>query len=90
MSDDQLVLFPSGKPGRGTTGEKTRPIATMPTDLTGTSSLTASWSAAALTSPPFGLLFCLAPAIEGWGGATLDERSQWWLMEEGRDVDLYF
>ena len=45
MSDDQLVLFPSGKPGRGTAGEKTRPIAAMPTDLTKNSSLTAAGSA---------------------------------------------
>jgi len=56
----------------------------------GTSSLNGSWSAAALTFPPFGLLFSLAPAIDGWGGATLDGRSQWWLLEEGRSVDLYF
>jgi hypothetical protein len=56
----------------------------------GTSSLTASWSVSALTSAPFGLLFPLVPAIEGWGWATLDGRSQWWPMEEGRSVDLYF
>ncbi len=57
---------------------------------TGTSSLTATWSPADLTSPPFGLLFSLTPAVEGWGGATLDGRTQWWPMEEGRSVDLYF
>jgi hypothetical protein len=56
----------------------------------GTSSLTATWNPADLASPPFGLLFSLSPAIEGWGGATLDGRTQWWLMEEGRSVDLYF
>lgn len=56
----------------------------------GTSSLTVTWSTADLICPPFGLLFSLAPAVEGWGGATLDGRSQWWLMEEGRSVDLYF
>jgi hypothetical protein len=56
----------------------------------GTSSLTASWSAAPLTSSPFGLLFSLAPAVQGWGGATLDGRSQWWWMEGGRGVDIYF
>jgi hypothetical protein len=56
----------------------------------GTSSLTVSWSAAPLSSPPFGLLFSLAPDIQGWGGATLDGRSQWWWMEEGRSADLYF
>ncbi len=56
----------------------------------GTSSLTATWNPGDLTCPPFGLLFALTPAVEGWGGATLDGRSQWWLMEEGRSVDLYF
>ena len=52
--------------------------------------LTASWSAAPLTSPPFGLLFSLTPALQGWSGATLDGRSQWWWMEDGRSVDIYF
>jgi hypothetical protein len=56
----------------------------------GNSALTASWSAVALTSPPFGLLFCLAPALRGWSGGTLDGRSQWWWMEDGRSVDIYF
>ena len=45
MSDDQLVLFPSGKPGRGTAGEKTRPLASVPVDLTEASSLTAAGAA---------------------------------------------
>ena len=45
MSDDQLDLFPSGKPGRGTAGEKTRPVASVPVDLTEASSLTAASAA---------------------------------------------
>jgi len=45
MSDDQLGLFPSGKPGRGTSGEKTRPVASVPVDLTEASSLTAASAA---------------------------------------------
>ena len=56
----------------------------------GTSSLSPSWSPNAISSPPFGLVFVLAPAVDGWGGATLDERSQSWWMQEGRSVDLYF
>ena len=42
MTDDQLVLFPSGKPGRGTAGEKTRPVASVPIDLEASSSLAAA------------------------------------------------
>jgi hypothetical protein len=57
---------------------------------TGVSPLTVSWSAVSLASPPFGLLFLLDPAVLGWGGASLDGRSQWWWMEEGRSVDVYF
>jgi len=57
---------------------------------TGTSSLSLSWTPNAISTPPFGLLFVLAPAVNGWGGATLDERSQSWWMEDGRSVDLYF
>ena len=34
MADDQLTLFPQGQPGRGTAGEKTRPVASVPGDLT--------------------------------------------------------
>ena len=56
----------------------------------GTSTLQPSWSPGALTSAPFGLVFAPDPAVSGWGGATLDGRSQWWWMEEGRSVDLYF
>lgn len=55
-----------------------------------TSELDVSWSAGALPSTPLGLLFALQPPIVGWGGATLDGRSQWWWMEEERDVDVYF
>ena len=39
MSDDQLVLFPSGKPGRGPAAEKSRPVASAPIDLGAHSSL---------------------------------------------------
>lgn len=42
MSDKQLILFPSGKPGRGTAGEKTRPVASIPVDLDTNSSLNAA------------------------------------------------
>jgi integrase/recombinase XerD len=45
MPDEQLNLFPKGQPGRGTVGEKTRPVASVPPDLTAESSL-----AAAMTS----------------------------------------
>jgi integrase/recombinase XerD len=45
MPDEQLDLFPEGQPGRGTAGEKTRPVASVPPDLTAESSL-----AAAMTS----------------------------------------
>jgi hypothetical protein len=56
----------------------------------GTSSLTVSWSAGSLAAPPFGLIFPLSPALDGWTGATLDGRAQWWRMEEGRSVDVYY
>jgi hypothetical protein len=56
----------------------------------GTSSLTASWSAASLASPSFGLLFPFSAAVEGWGGVSLDGRTQWWRMDGGRSVDVYF
>jgi hypothetical protein len=54
------------------------------------SSLMSSWSLADMTSPPFGLLFLLAPAVDGWGGVTLDGRAQSWRMEEARSVDAYY
>jgi site-specific recombinase XerD len=42
MSDDQLNLFPAGKRGRGTAGEKTRPVASVPVELDANSSLAAA------------------------------------------------
>lgn len=45
MPDEQLNLFDSGQPGRGTAGEKTRPVASVPVDLTPESSLAAAISA---------------------------------------------
>ncbi len=42
MEHDQLDLFPEGQPGRGTAGEKTRPVASLPSDLTPGSSLAAA------------------------------------------------
>jgi site-specific recombinase XerD len=42
MTDEQLDLFPKGKPGRGSAGEMTRPVASLPADLTPTSSLAAA------------------------------------------------
>ncbi len=56
----------------------------------GTSSLMVSWSPGALSAPPFSLLFLLKTPLHGWSGATLDGRSQWWRMEEGRSVDVYY
>jgi site-specific recombinase XerD len=45
MSDEQPNLFPNGQPGRGTAGEKTRPIASVPVDLDAHSSLAAAMTA---------------------------------------------
>jgi site-specific recombinase XerD len=42
MTDEQLGLFPKGQPGRGTAGEKAPSVASLPTDLTGDSSLAAA------------------------------------------------
>ena len=42
MTDEQLALFPKGKPGRGSAGEMTRPVATLPANLTSNSSLAAA------------------------------------------------
>ena len=39
MSDNQLDLFPDGKPGHGTPDEKTRPLASAPLDLDAGASL---------------------------------------------------
>lgn len=55
-----------------------------------TSGLQVSWSAAPLRSPAFGEPFVVATDVGGWGSATLDGRTQWWWMEEGRCVDLFF
>lgn len=80
---DPALGSPLGAPASGPTVVAHRPG-------TGSSSLMTSWSAGGLASPPFGVLFALDPAVSGWGGATLDGRSQWWWMEGGRSVDLYF
>lgn len=80
----------SPAPGSVLSGSQQGPTVVVHRPGNGTSPLTASWSAVALTSPPFGLLFSVAPALQGWGGAALDGRSQWWWMEDGRSVDLYF
>jgi integrase/recombinase XerD len=45
MSDEQFTLFPKGQPGRGTAGEKTRPVASVPADLIPSSSLAAAIAA---------------------------------------------
>jgi integrase/recombinase XerD len=45
MTTEQLDLFAAGQPGRGTAGEKTRPVASVPVDLTPDSSLAAATSA---------------------------------------------
>ena len=45
MPEKQLDLFPEGQPGRGTAGEKTRPVASVPADLAAGSSLTAAGAA---------------------------------------------
>ncbi len=42
MSDEQMNLFSAGRPGRGTAGEKTRPVASMPAELDASSSLAAA------------------------------------------------
>ncbi len=44
MSDDQLALFPEGRPGRGSAGEKGPGLTSIPADLAATSSLTAAGS----------------------------------------------
>ena len=87
------VAAPSGAdptPGSPLDNPTSSPAVVVHRAGTGTSDLQASWSVRALASAPFDLVFPLDPAISGWGGATLDERSQWWWMEGGRSVDLYF
>ena len=87
------VAVPSGadpSPGSPLDSPPLGPAAVVHRAGAGTSDMWTSWSAGALTSAPFDLIFSLNPAVSGWGGATLDERSQWWWMEGGRSVDLYF
>jgi hypothetical protein len=96
---------PWGPPWRlvipGPAGEAPAPGATITDPTTsrgvvvhrpgvGSTSLTASWSAPPLIPPPFGLVFALVPTVEGWCGMTLDARSQWLRIEEGRNVDVYY
>lgn len=45
MADNQFDLFPKGRAGRGTAGERSRPVASLPADLNTGSSLTAASSA---------------------------------------------
>ena len=87
------VASPSGEtpaPGAVLPGSSDSPSVVAHRPATGTSPLAVSWSATPLPAPPFGLLFVLDSVVHGWAGATLDQRSQWWPMEEGRSVDLYF
>ncbi len=58
--------------------------------VAGTSKLTVSWAAAPLPAPPFPLLFTASASVLGWGEAVLDGGSQWWWMEEGRSVDVFY
>jgi len=44
MPDEQLQMFPKGRAGRGSAGEMTQPVASLPTDLTRDSSLAAAIS----------------------------------------------
>jgi hypothetical protein len=87
------VAAPSGAdpaPGSTQSGPPSGPTVVTHRPCSGTSDLQPSWSVGALASAPFGLVFALDPAVSGWGGVTLDGRSQWWWMEEGRSVDVYF
>jgi|YNPNPStandDraft_1061719.scaffolds.fasta_scaffold05614_3 integrase/recombinase XerD len=45
MPDEQIALFPKGQPGRGTAGEKTRPVTSLSTHLDANSSLSAAITA---------------------------------------------
>jgi len=45
MPADQIAMFPKGQPGRGSAGEMTRPVASIPADLSPNSSLSAAISA---------------------------------------------
>jgi hypothetical protein len=77
-------------PGSVLPDPSTEPSVAAHRPAAGTSSLTASWSADGLSSPPFGAPFIVVARMQGWGAAVLDQRSQWWWMEDGRSVDLYF
>jgi hypothetical protein len=66
------------------------PTAVVHRPSTGTSKLTVSWAAAPLSARPFPLLFQAGASVQGWGEAALDGGSQWWWMEEGRSVDVYY
>jgi hypothetical protein len=81
-------LSPVPGPALPSMGQEPALVAHRP--AVGSSSLAVSWTPGALASHPFGLLFVVSEGASGWGGATLDERTQWWWMEEGRSVDLYF
>jgi hypothetical protein len=80
----------SPAPGSALASSAGEPTVVVHRPGAGSSPLSASWTASALTAPPLGLLFVLRPAIQGWGAATLDGRAQWWWMEEGRSVDVYY
>ncbi len=45
MTEEQMPLFIPGRTGRGSAGEKTRPIAAIPTELDSESSLAAAMGA---------------------------------------------
>ena len=81
-----------GSPALGTVAgaEPAQPTAVIHRPGTGTSKLAASWAAVPLPAPPFPLLFAASASVHGWGEAVLDGRAQWWWMEEGRSVDLFY
>jgi hypothetical protein len=67
-----------------------QPVVVAHRAAAGTESLTASWNADPLSPPAFGAPFVVTARVQGWGAAVLDQGSQWWWMEDGRSVDLYF
>jgi hypothetical protein len=85
---DAAATTPATGPVLPSPSGQTAAVAHRP--VAGTSPLAVSWSAEVLSPTLFGAPFIAAGGVQGWGGATLDERSQWWSMEEGRSVDLYF
>ncbi len=56
----------------------------------GTSAMHVSWGSEPVMAHPPGLVFTADPPVSGWAGAALGGQWQWWWMEEGRGVDLYF